>query len=379
MLRPFKLYRSFALVPAGEIGLKQLGTGAEILFYKEFEPIKRTLPETPDTGYLKNFEPLLEDTPSPVFVIKAEGWRVWGNQGAVITSNNYLFRDVSKEFDKPDHTIFKQFKLIKPNLIKGTTAVIAASGADMYYHWMFDVLPRIKLIDDCNSPTAVDHYILYYRDVAFQNEGLAAVGIDLQKIVVSVDPWNFHIKAEHLIIPSFPSKLNTVSEDACRFLINTFLNKHAGSKFGKKIYLKRKGKREIVNGTEIENYLESLGFEAVLCENYTIAEQAAIFNNADIVIGPHGAAFTNVVFCKPGTKVIEFFAPVWINPCYWTICNEVFLKYYYLVGESDIVGANAGIDSIEHNIQLDLDKLQRFITKYSILTAIHKKPDLQNN
>jgi len=368
LLRPFKFYRSLARVPAGEIGFEQLGTDAEVLLYKDFEPIKRKLPETPDTALLQNFENLLDETPPVVFVVKADDWYVWGNQGAVITKDGYLFGDVSKEFDKPDHSIFKQFKLIKPTLLKGTTAVIAASGSAMYYHWMFDVLPRIKLLADCNLTDTIDQYILYYNGIAFQNEGLAAVGIDVSKIIAPLGHWGFHKKAEHLVVPSFPSKLNTVSAFACNFLIDTFLNKQAGSNYGKRIYLKRKGKREIVNGGEIEDYLGGLGFEAVLCENYTIAEQAAIFYNADIVIGPHGAAFTNVVFCRPGTKVIEFFAPAWVNPCYWTICNEVALKYYYLVGENGVAGANAGTDSIEHNIQLNLDKLQRFIKKYDILS-----------
>jgi len=367
LLRPVKFYRSLAGVPAGEIGFKQLGPDAEVLLYKNFEPIKRTLPETPDTAFLQNFESLLEENPPPVFVLRADDWYVWGNQGAVITADGYLFGDVSKEFDKPDHSIFKQFRLIKPTQLKGATAVIAASGSAMYYHWMFDVLPRIKLLADCNLTHTIDHYILYYNGIAFQNEGLAAVGIDVSKVIVPLGHWSFHKKAEHLVVPSFPSKLNTVSAYACDFLIDTFLNKQAGSSYGKKIYLKRKGKRELVNGAEIEEYLEDLGFEAVLCENYTIAEQAAIFYNADVVIGPHGAAFTNVVFCRPGTKIIEFFAPAWTNPCYWTICNEVALKYYFLVGENGVAGANAGTDSIEHNIHLDLSKLQQFIKKYGIL------------
>ena len=35
------------------------------------------------------------------------------------------------------------------------------------------------------------------------------------------------------------------------------------------------------------------------------SEQVYLFNNAKIIIGPHGAAFTNLIFCKKNTKVIE--------------------------------------------------------------------------
>ena len=30
-----------------------------------------------------------------------------------------------------------------------------------------------------------------------------------------------------------------------------------------------------------------------------------IFNNADIIVGLHGAGFANLCFCKPSTKIIE--------------------------------------------------------------------------
>ena len=30
-----------------------------------------------------------------------------------------------------------------------------------------------------------------------------------------------------------------------------------------------------------------------------------VFNNADIIVGLHGAAFANLCFCKPSTKIIE--------------------------------------------------------------------------
>ena len=34
-------------------------------------------------------------------------------------------------------------------------------------------------------------------------------------------------------------------------------------------------------------------------------DQINIFNNANVIIGPHGAGFANLVFCKNSTKVIE--------------------------------------------------------------------------
>jgi capsular polysaccharide biosynthesis protein len=365
VLRRLKIYRAFFGIPKGEIGFAQL-SAIKILKSDEYQHIKRQAPQTVGEGIYWKFEKALNDTSQQTFVIEARNWRVWGNQGAVITNKGELFKDVSREFEKPYHSIFKQIKLVKPQVLKGTTAIINASGADMYYHWMCDILPRIKLLIDCGLTEEIDQYILDYRDISFQTEALNALKIDRTKISRANDHFNYHVKAERLIIPSLSSKLDVVSAGACRFLRDTFLNEQAPVKTGRKIYVKRTGKRRIINNGEIERYLDSQGFESVQCENYTIAEQAAIFYNADVIVGPHGAAFTNAVFCKPDTKIVEFFSPHWINPCYWTICNEVLLKYFYLIGQgpepdqfSDANGTNA-------DIQLDLSKLKQLFEQYAI-------------
>ena len=40
-------------------------------------------------------------------------------------------------------------------------------------------------------------------------------------------------------------------------------------------------------------------------KDFHFGDQVKIFNNAEIIIGLHGAAFANLCFCKPGTKVVE--------------------------------------------------------------------------
>ena len=47
------------------------------------------------------------------------------------------------------------------------------------------------------------------------------------------------------------------------------------------------------------------GFKIVTLSNLDFREQIKIFNNADVIVGLHGAAFANLCFCKPGTKVVE--------------------------------------------------------------------------
>ena len=54
-----------------------------------------------------------------------------------------------------------------------------------------------------------------------------------------------------------------------------------------------------------KNFLKNKGFKSLTMKDFHFKDQVKIFNNAEIVIGLHGAAFANLCFCKPGTKVIE--------------------------------------------------------------------------
>ena len=59
------------------------------------------------------------------------------------------------------------------------------------------------------------------------------------------------------------------------------------------------------NNKEIITFLNSKGFTSYKIGQLDFFEQIYLFNNAKIIIGPHGAAFSNIIFCKPKTKIIE--------------------------------------------------------------------------
>ena len=66
-------------------------------------------------------------------------------------------------------------------------------------------------------------------------------------------------------------------------------------------------RRSILNFPEIEFSIKSIFpmLKTVSLEDTSLPFQVALFKNADIVIAQHGAALANLVFCRPGTKVIE--------------------------------------------------------------------------
>jgi hypothetical protein len=68
----------------------------------------------------------------------------------------------------------------------------------------------------------------------------------------------------------------------------------------------------------------------------SVAQQAALLAEAEVVLAIHGSGLTNIVFCQPGTKVVELFSPYYVYPCYWLLSNLMQLEYYYLLGSTPL-------------------------------------------
>jgi capsular polysaccharide biosynthesis protein len=355
-------------IPKGEIKLMNLNKNKFELKCIEFLQSRLTpicLPIHLEDKLHWKFEKIKSVHPDRNFIIEAHNWYVWGNQGCVITDDHLVITDVSREFCNKTHSVFFQIKLKKPTFMAGRIAVVAASGSDVYYHWMVDVLPRVQLLVENNLMQHIDKIIINYQGLSFQKESLAKLGICEEKLLINNNHWSFHTKHETLIIPSLVSPNDIVSKYAIAFLRKTFLKPSNEANFSHKIYIKRIKTRRILNENEFESVLFKLGFISINLENLTLEAQAMLFYNADFIIGPHGAGFTNIVFCKAGTKVIDIFSPNWVNPCYWTIAHELKLKYAYLIGEGKRPNDFDDPQKKADDILVDINKLELLIEKLS--------------
>lgn len=80
-----------------------------------------------------------------VYIAKLKNGSIWGKNGSVITDDNLLLWDVSRQLArKPEnYDIFSKESLPESIKYSGSIGVTATQGGDNYYHWMFEELPRI--------------------------------------------------------------------------------------------------------------------------------------------------------------------------------------------------------------------------------------------
>ena len=264
------------------------------------------------------------------FVAIFKNSRVFSSKGQIITEENILVSDLSRLFGVPKQGHkFGNRNLVTTKINEKKVAVLTTDGSNTYYHWLFDILPRIQLLKMSGIFEDIDFFVLPKLIYDFQKSSLAFFNIPNCKILEIED--NELIFANDLIVPSLPSELGTVNLWALNFIRDSFLKDISTHSPNRKIYISRKNAsaRRILNESEIIEYLSGLGFEIIEAENLSFDDQVKLFSQAEVVVSPHGSGLSNIVFCNKKTKVIDLFYGEFLVPCFWVIAAQLDLDYYY--------------------------------------------------
>ena len=309
--------------------------------------------------------PYLHGNYPNTFVICLPRGRVMGGRGSVIADDGKMLFDVSVDWsagghDAARHPLLRQRRLPKAERLEGRSTVLATSESARFFHWMTDALPRLQILEKANSLPweTIDHFLISEGIPAIR-ESLRLLGVAEEKIVVTRREG--HFLCDWLIVPSFPSAPGNVPPWAIDFLRSQFM-KSPAIMGQKRIYLSRAkaSGRKILNEEEILPLLSRRGFLRVTLEEMSLVDQIALFCEAEAVVAPHGAGLTNLVWCAPKTKVLEFFSPLYVNLCYWAIASLTDADYYYLLGSGEGVVSNVtDTRFFLENIFLDPTALER--------------------
>ena len=204
-------------------------------------------------------------------------------------------------------------KKIKSNLLILSQG---ASGNDNYFHWLFDILPKIKICSEVYNLENIENF--YFSKLHKWQKNILEI-LDLKNIKILDSSIYRHVQASKIIAVEHPwYEKGYINEEAANipgwivnWLKETFLTKAENFDANDKVFIDRRddtkfNHSQIINDEEVFQYLRSKGFSKYKVGQLPFKNQIHLFHNAKIIIGPHGAAFANLVFCKPQTKVIEF-------------------------------------------------------------------------
>jgi capsular polysaccharide biosynthesis protein len=71
---------------------------------------------------------------------------------------------------------------------------------------------------------------------------------------------------------------------------------------------------------------EKKGFERYTLSTMSVAQQIALFQNAEIIVGALGSGLANVIFCNPTVRIVDIFQARRDCTIYY-LCQTLGLSY----------------------------------------------------
>ena len=213
--------------------------------------------------------------------------------------------------------------------IGGTSLFLGGSGSSNYYHWLIEILPKLLLVnEDMIKEMGIDK-IVVSEDCASVRSfheslnvilGEGKIGLNIYfvpKVNLLFDKV-FHINSfNYTLINSKSKKITAEMSFYSKYVLIDYSNRlsryaNGSGRSPKKIFLLRGAggvanynKRDY-NQDEIFSILSEFGFEGIFFESYSFSEQVRLFYNASHVVGPSGAFWSNIIFCRQGCKALSW-------------------------------------------------------------------------
>ncbi|BAZ42354.1 TPR domain protein [Calothrix sp. NIES-4101] len=215
-----------------------------------------------------------------------------------------------------------------------TCCSLVSFWSKTYYHWFLDVLTRIEGLEYYQEQTGCKPLLIIDSNpTSWQIESLKLVGYSLDDCI----QWDkTKVNVKKLVVPAFRQPGNWISPSALHWLRQRIFSNLSTTDinqnfFSKRIYISRSqaSGRRVINEDEVMQVLSPYGFVSYSLETMSFTEQIQLFSSAEIIIGPHGAGFTNIIFSQKQPIVIEFVTP-WVSPHYYLISNILDFPYWCL-------------------------------------------------
>lgn len=297
-----------------------------------------------------------------------------------LINRNFLIQGPSYQIINTNYASCKKNIVLKigtPRLIKKikgkVLSLLSGGGANAnYFHWLYDVLPRLKIVETKLSLKQINYLLLPSVKKKFQRETLRLLGFKNNQFLPS-EKYR-HIQSSEIVVSDHPwvntgnstrDELNIANwiYDWLKLKFLSKIKKKISNNLPKKIFILRKNNfnknsknlRFLKNKREIFKILKDKRFKFIDLEKYSFLKQVEIFNNAKTIMGVHGAGFANIVFCKKNTKIFELKNKETGN-LYRNIAIKNGLKYQCLI--SRIKSFNKSQNGI---IDIDIDRLKKLI------------------
>jgi hypothetical protein len=324
------------------------------------DPFKISPPDNP--ALQKSFEAYPTTIkPDIPFVCEIENGHFVGQNGVALKGHKVILESITTAPDSVKNALYFSTKSILYNSIgeyggntgfeKPKSVFPLITPHRSYYHWVVEKLTQLRFLEYYQTKTSQKPYLVVENNPDdFVIQSLEAMGINNKRII----EWDRnYAKFKKIVIPiqrRYSFNENSHNNQIHDPSINDILwlkNKLSGTKNfehenrdSQRIYISRQkaadnhtSARNVMNFKEIEKILRDFDFKIFNLENLEFNRQIKLFNNANVILGPHGAGIVNMIFSKDPT-VIELFPDNVVKPHFYYLSHLLGYDYESIVTKS---------------------------------------------
>lgn len=212
-----------------------------------------------------------------------------------------------------------------------TAAPLYPPGAFNLWHWTLESLPKLLALESAGYEGS---YIIP-ADAAGESvimRSLRMFGIGPGRLLPSGPVYRVKL----MFLPQRLSGFDLPGNmPLCAFLRRRLIEAAGSLEGSRRLYVRRIGRRRILNEEDIMPVLDGFGFETMVPEELTLAEQWRHMTNVDCSVMAHGANSTLTLLQKPGSAAVELFGNRYVSYNNLHAARLLRLRYYPLVEDLD--------------------------------------------
>jgi hypothetical protein len=238
---------------------------------------------------------------------------------------------------RPMHT--ERLRAARPSVRRERATWVLERVYDNHSHWLTAHLPKFVLLRDRGM----------LGDVLLPPRRTAVMDASLRRLGLNPDTFptfeaDRPLDVEHLTVLStdrFRPELLRPVREAFGAPVSTL---------HRRVFISRAKatRRRLLNEGDVWPLLNAAGFERVFMEELSFEEQVALMSETSVLFAPHGAGLTNMMFCPPGTHVVEIADLSFPNPNFYALAAAMDHRYWLI--PADGVG---DVHPLEKDLRVD--------------------------
>lgn len=214
-----------------------------------------------------------------------------------------------------------------------------------YYHWVAECLPKLHTLEHYQQQTGrKPTLVLPSAPSSWMIESLELAGYGSDDWVICDDQV---YKVDKLVFPTYPDP----APEQCFWLRQRISDENRSYENTERIYISRENatRRRVANRSEVLELLSRYGFESYKLEELKVKDQIELFNNAEVVVAPHGAGVVNTIFSRDPI-IIELFGRK-RKTTFYRLAKMLDLTYDWLFCEPKGCDIQVNVNQLETKVE----------------------------